>query len=81
MKLEAFLYLLMRDYITSGKLEKILTEVENISKYNAPLYSSIHLGAYAKELATELLKEPKVNDAVVSQRTNNCYLFSLFGVL
>lgn len=48
-KLTAFVYLLLRDHIPSGKVNKILDEIVNI-----PVLSDKNLEAMAKEIAERL---------------------------
>lgn len=51
-QLVSFLYLLMRDYVTSGKVEKILTQIPN---NKLPEFSNKCLAEYAKDIALRLL--------------------------
>ena len=50
-KLDAFLYVLMRDTLTFGKLEKLVMEAE---KTDVAIFTNGWLGRYAKNLATRL---------------------------
>lgn len=52
--LQAFLYILMRDEVTPGKVEKIMEDLRNI-KGRPANYDEPHLSAYAKALAGEIL--------------------------
>jgi hypothetical protein len=50
--LVAFLYLLMRDELTSGKVENLIKQTETAVK---PMYVGVFLEAYARRLASRLV--------------------------
>ena len=50
-RLECFLYMLMRDEIVLGEIERLVYEVEKVTEGHG---SNKHLAAYAKEIATRL---------------------------
>lgn len=52
-KLTAFVYLLLRDHIPSGKLNKIMDDIANIGERNA-VYSDKNLEAMAQDFAKRL---------------------------
>jgi len=49
---KAFLYLLMRDTVVPGEVERLVREAERC--YDGSVYSNSHLAAYAKEVARRL---------------------------
>lgn len=53
MKLQCFLYLLMRDTAVPGEVERLVGEIEK--GYN-PVFSNGHLADYAAELAARLMR-------------------------
>jgi hypothetical protein len=57
--LVAFLYILLRDYLPAGSVEKIM--VEHVEPYldQELILSNEHLEAYARELAARLVREWK----------------------
>ena len=67
-KLQAFLYLLMRDELPTGAVVKVVNQVTAITECATSLppeevtYTSEHLAAYAKQLAERLLSTPPSND-------------------
>lgn len=52
--LQIFLYVLMRDYLTSGKIEKILSEHVYVCKDKTVVFTNTYLAQYAAELSKEL---------------------------
>ncbi len=56
-KLVSFLYTLMRDHITAGKIEELVREVENENGLN--YYTNGWLALYAENLAKRLLNDIK----------------------
>ena len=57
--LEGFLYLLLRDHLTAGTLEKLVCEIEGVSEV---CFTNGHLGQYAKLLSTRLVS--KINRGI-----------------
>lgn len=59
--LKAFIYLLMRDQVTSGKIETIMNEIRwcRRESKSVMVFSATHIANYADELAEELLKVPE----------------------
>lgn len=57
-RLQAFLYILMRDKLTSGGVEAVMDHLRSIDKNKAESvkFSAPHLAAYALELADEILE-------------------------
>lgn len=55
-RLQAFLYLLMRDSVTFGAVEKALQEVQRIDCGSGIRYSEPKQAAYADRLARDILK-------------------------
>lgn len=54
-RLIAFLYLMLRDQLPAGVIEKIMVEqVDTLTQ--EPKFSNPHLEAYARELSERLLK-------------------------
>ena len=51
-RLDAFLYVLMRDHITTGTMEAIMDHVEKINE--DALFTNGFLGMYAKQLHERL---------------------------
>lgn len=50
-KLEVFLYILLRDYITFGELEEILSKhVDKVSNDNKPVFSNEFIIPYMMEV-------------------------------
>lgn len=60
-KLQAFLYLLMRDELPTGAVVKVVNQVTAMPPEEVT-YTSEHLAAYAKQLAERLLSTPPSND-------------------
>ena len=54
-RLQVFLYLLMRDSVNTGAVERAMDVARKISGMNTPTFSSKHLADYANCLAEELL--------------------------
>jgi hypothetical protein len=52
MKLQSFLYLLLRDHVVAGEVEKLVIEVEAHPGPNT--FSNPYLESYAKELSARL---------------------------
>ena len=50
-RLQGFLYMLMRDAVVPGEVERMVRDVE---KSAHPAFSNVHLAAYADELARRL---------------------------
>ena len=50
-RLQGFLYMLMRDAVVPGEVERMVRDVE---KGAHPVFSNVHLVAYADELARRL---------------------------
>ena len=53
-RLRAFLYLLMRDVVVPGEVERLVIEAE---KVRVAIYSNGHLASYAEELVGRLVHE------------------------
>ena len=54
--LTPFLYLLIRDEVTSGVIERIMKDIEKIQDTGGnPIYSNKFLADYAKSIADRLL--------------------------
>jgi len=54
--LQCFLYLLMRDELSTGKVEKIMDRIRTLRTKNETVqFSATRLAEYAAELAFELL--------------------------
>ena len=51
----AFLYLLMRDWLTSGKVEQIMEDVEIDKTFHL---TNGYLGAHARDIARRLFDKP-----------------------
>lgn len=56
-KLVTFLYVLMRDEVTLGTIERIMKEHVDLTGGNDVLYSNSHLEEYARLLADRLMKD------------------------
>lgn len=52
-KLVAFLYLLMRDSLPTGEVERLIQETEHATPVQNQ-FSAVHLEAYARQLASRL---------------------------
>lgn len=52
-RLEAFIYLLIRDHMPAGRLEKVIMEVENIEKAQ---FTNGYLAKYAKLLSNRIIE-------------------------
>lgn len=52
-RLVAFLYLLMRDELATGKVENLIKESEKVIGIR-PMFSSVYLENYARQLAERL---------------------------
>lgn len=51
-KLELFIFILIRDYITTGELEHIIKyHVDKVSEKNKPIFDDKNLQAYCEEVA------------------------------
>jgi hypothetical protein len=54
--LTSFLYILMRDEVTPGAVERLVVDhVEKAKGSKLVTYSNVHLAAYARELARRIL--------------------------
>ena len=53
--LTIFLYLLMRDYLPTGEVAKIVKEIEESIDGKEPIFTAKGLGEYAEELAKRIL--------------------------
>jgi len=51
-----FLYLLMRDELPTGKVERIMQQIRTLVLPNTVIYSSHQLERYARDLASEMLE-------------------------
>ena len=54
MKLKTFLYLLMRDELTPGRVETLITQAERAEHANNTTFSNSYLAAYAQQIALRL---------------------------
>ena len=52
--IEIFLYLLMRDYATSGEIEHILKEVDKVNAEDEAVFTNPFLAKYAKNISQRL---------------------------
>ena len=53
-RLTAFLYILMRDHLPSGTVEKIMMDHVDVI-IETPVYSNQHLVAHAREIADRIM--------------------------
>ena len=55
-RLQTFLYVLMRDSVVSGEVERIMIQVKKIGKHRV-VFSNKHLAAHAKSLVRRLTEK------------------------
>lgn len=55
--LAAFLYVLMRDHVVPGEVERIVSDLEDVSSVGGYSFSNEHLERYAKELERRLVAD------------------------
>lgn len=56
-RLIAFLYMLMRDKLPTGEVERLVREVEKLTEGNIPFFSNGPLEEYSIELAHRICPE------------------------
>lgn len=61
-KLVLFLYLLMRDELPTGKVERIMQQIRTLVLSNTVIYSSHQLESYARDLTNEILGSSELEE-------------------
>lgn len=80
-RLVTFLYILMRDYLPTGKVEEIMLKHVTETEDKEVRYSSAHLAALAKEIAERLKSAPKFEGELHNFSTGSIYGVPLSDVI